>query len=51
MVKELPGGEIIGEALDGVLSGLDTVEAIAADDQDKHRRPPRNDAGSSATRP
>jgi hypothetical protein len=27
MLKELPGGEVIAEALDGVLAGLDTVEA------------------------
>jgi hypothetical protein len=32
MVREVPGGEIIAEALDGVLAGLDTVEAMATDD-------------------
>lgn len=32
MAKERPGGEIVAEALDGVLSGLDTVEAVAAEE-------------------
>jgi hypothetical protein len=28
MVREIPGGEVIAEALDGVLSGIDTIEAL-----------------------
>jgi hypothetical protein len=29
LAREIPGGEIIGEALDGILSGLDTSDALA----------------------
>ena len=29
LVREIPGGEIIAEALDGILSGLDTFDALA----------------------
>jgi hypothetical protein len=28
MVREIPGGEIIAEALDGILAGIDTTEAL-----------------------
>lgn len=28
MIREIPGGEVIAEALDGVLSGIDTTEAL-----------------------
>jgi len=28
MIREIPGGEVIAEALDGVLSGIDTSEAL-----------------------
>ena len=31
MIREIPGGEFIAEALDGVLSGLDALEAAAKD--------------------
>jgi len=29
LIREIPGGEIISEALDGILSGLDTLDALA----------------------
>lgn len=32
LVREIPGGEIIGEALDGIVSGLDTLDAYKADE-------------------
>jgi hypothetical protein len=32
LVREIPGGEIIGEALDGIISGLDTLDAYKADE-------------------
>jgi hypothetical protein len=30
MVREIPGGELVAEALDGVISCLDTMEALEA---------------------
>jgi hypothetical protein len=35
MIKEIPGGEIVAEALDGILAGLDTVEAFENDSPDE----------------
>jgi hypothetical protein len=37
MIREIPGGEIIAEALDGVLSGLDALEAAAAEPRPSNR--------------
>jgi hypothetical protein len=28
MVREIPGGEVVAEALKGILSGIDTADAL-----------------------
>jgi hypothetical protein len=37
MIREIPGGEVIAEALDGVLSGLDALEAAAKEPGPGHK--------------
>jgi hypothetical protein len=51
MVREIPGGEIVAEALDGVLSGIDTTDALEFKSRQKSDQTARNDQVSQRCAP